>query len=107
MDNERVCTYIRRHVGETVETLCLEHGLSQATLASMVGIDRSHLNQFIKGHHNVSLDLLVKIADGLDVPLTELFAGLEHLPPYRLVTEYDGRGAGTRAGQAGGRPAGR
>ena len=90
MDNEHVCTYIRRHVGETVEALRIQRGLSQATLASMVGIDRSHLNQFIKGHHNMSLDLLVKIADGLDVPLTELFSGLEPLPPYQLAINYDG-----------------
>ena len=52
-------------------------------------MDRSHLNQLIGGKSNVTLDVLVKIADGLGVPLTDLFFGLGDVPPHQLV-EYNG-----------------
>ena len=88
MDTGETCRFVRARVGDNVGALCRDKGLSQSRLAAMVGIDRSHLNQLIGGKSNVTLDVLVKIADGLDVPLTSLFFGLGDAAPQRI--EYDG-----------------
>ena len=89
MDTGETCRFVRARVGDNVGALCRDQGLSQSRLAAMVGIDRSHLHQLIGGKSNVSLDVLVKIADGLDVPLTDLFFGLDGASP-RCLVEYDG-----------------
>lgn len=89
MDTAEACKFVRACVGSNVGRLCREKGLSQSRLAAMIGVDRSHLNQLIVGKSNVSLDVLVKIADGLDVPLTDLFFGLGDAAP-RCLVEYDG-----------------
>ena len=88
MDTVDACKIVRAHVGDNVGRLCHDKGLSQTTFANMVGIDRSHLNRLIRGRNNVTLDVLVKIADGLNVPLTDLFFGLDDAPP-RCLVEYD------------------
>ncbi|OUO31561.1 helix-turn-helix transcriptional regulator [Olsenella sp. An293] len=88
MDTAEACKFVRARVGSNVGRLCCEKGLSQSRFAAMIGVDRSHLNQLIGGKSNVTLDVLVKIADGLDVPLTSLFFGLGDAAPQRI--EYDG-----------------
>ena len=98
MDTSAPCKFVRTKVGERIGELCKEKRLSQSKLSAMISMDRSHLNQLIGGKSNVTLDVLVKIADGLDVPLTELFFGLGDVPPHQLV-EYDGT-EGARTTQA-------
>lgn len=88
MDTGEACKIVRARVGGNVGRLCRDKGLSQSRFSAMIGVDRSHLNQLIGGKSNVSLDVLVKIADGLDVPLTDLFFGIDAVPP-RLLVEYD------------------
>ena len=91
MNTGEACRIVRAQVGGNVGRLCRDKGLSQTRFSAMIGVDRSHINQLIGGKHNVSLDVLVKIADGLDVPLTELFFGIDHVPPHLLVEYDDGR----------------
>ena len=43
----------------------LEKGLSQAQLASLVGTQRSNISRIENGGQNLSLDLLIKIANAL------------------------------------------
>lgn len=88
MDTGDCCTYVRRQVGGNIEELREMRGISQSRLAEMVSINRSYLNQLAAGKANPSLDKLVKIADGLDVPLTDLFSGLDSAAPSKI--EYDG-----------------
>ena len=105
MDTGEPYTYVRRQVGRTVKGLCERDELSQSELAAMTGINRSYLNELIAGKANPSLDKLVRVADGLGVPLTELFAGLDGVAPSAL--EYDGAGRNhdeSAAGAAGKRP---
>lgn len=91
MDTNATCTFVRQKVGMRIRELCSEKNLSQSKLAAMISMDRSHLNQLIGGKSNVTLDVLVKIADGLGVPLTELFFGLGDAAP-RCLVELDGTG---------------
>ena len=89
MNTAAACTYVRRTVGETVARLCFERGISQSKLAATISTDRSHLNQIVNGKHSVTLDMLVRIAEGLEVPLTGLFVGLEGAPPHELALSCD------------------
>ena len=63
--------------------------MSQTQLAKMVPMNRTYYNDLVLGKANPSLDKLVKIADSLGVPLTDLFFGLDGAAP-RCLVEYDG-----------------
>lgn len=54
---------------------------TQAFAADHAGVDRSALNKFESGKYNPSVEWLCKLADGLDVPVIEFFAGLEGSAP--------------------------
>ena len=64
---------IRHGVGQRIRTLREERGLSQYQFAKMISMDRSYLINIEKGKRNVSIDMLTKIATGLDVWITDLF----------------------------------
>jgi transcriptional regulator with XRE-family HTH domain len=64
---------IRHGVGQRIRTLREQRGLSQYQFAKMIGMDRSYLINIEKGKRNVSIDMLTKIATGLDVWITDLF----------------------------------
>lgn len=55
----------------------------------MLQVNRSHINQFEAGRQNVSIDYLVKIADGLDVSVVESFSGLGGASPRRIVEKEE------------------
>lgn len=63
----------RVRVGATIRRLRTQQRISLRTFAKMTNIDYSNLSCIENGKVNVSLDLLSKIADGLDVDLKELF----------------------------------
>lgn len=71
-------------IAHNVKTLRKEAGLSQEKFAAMVGINRSNLSDIENARVNASVGILTKIADGLDVPITRLFEGLEDAPPHTL-----------------------
>ncbi len=98
MDTGETCTYVRRRVGERIEELRERRGVSQTQLAKMVPMNRTYYNDLVLGKANPSLDKLVKIADSLGVPLTDLFFGLGHVPP-RCLVEYD-QGKASREARA-------
>lgn len=75
---------IRKTIGGNVTSRRTALNISQTMFAQMVCIDRSYLNRIEKGTENVSVDILVKIADGLDIPLTHLFEGVDDCPPREL-----------------------
>lgn len=49
-------------------------GLTQSELADLVGVEQPTISRFERGSDNVTLGLVRKIADALDVPLADLFA---------------------------------
>ena len=75
---------VRAIIGNNVRTLRKQLGYSQAKFAETIAVDRSYINQLERGKENVTVDILVKVADGLDVPLANLLDGLQHEPPYKL-----------------------
>lgn len=63
----------RARTGARIRALREGCGLSQYQFSSMIGMDRTYLIGVEKGRRNVSIDNLIKIAEGLDVRLSTLF----------------------------------
>jgi transcriptional regulator with XRE-family HTH domain len=51
-----------------------QSGHQQESAARRIGIDRAHYGAIERGEFNVTVDTLVKVADGLDTTCTALFA---------------------------------
>lgn len=63
----------RTRVASNVRRLRKSKGLSQREFGLMVGVDYSYISHIENGSANVSIDLLSKIADGLDIEVKDLF----------------------------------
>jgi len=54
-------------LGAAIRSLRVERGFTQEAFAAHAGIDRSYYGAIERGEFNVSLDTIIKIADGLGV----------------------------------------
>ena len=84
--------------GKTVQNQREAQGLSISKFALMVGISRPTIYKIERGQNNFGFDVAVKIADGLDMTLSELFLQCDELlheedPSWKLQTvpSKDGR----------------
>jgi transcriptional regulator with XRE-family HTH domain len=64
-------------VGEAIRAARAETGLSQEALAAEAGLDRTYVSGIERGERNPSLTNLLKLADALGVPLSELIRRAE------------------------------
>ncbi|MXN62240.1 helix-turn-helix domain-containing protein [Bacillus sp. BGMRC0062] len=63
--------------GDRLRELRREHGWeSQEAFAHHVGLDRTYISGLERGRRNPTLDVIVKLADSLDVRPAELLATL-------------------------------
>ena len=65
----------RAQLGKTIRTLRNEQHLSLRKFGLMIGVDYTYLFDIEHGKANASVDVLVKIASGLNVEVWELFYG--------------------------------
>lgn len=63
----------RRAFGDRVRNLRSERGWTQEEMAERVDLHRSYLASIESGSRNPTLDVIVKIANGLHVPVSQLF----------------------------------
>lgn len=68
---------IQQKVGITIKELRKEQGMSQETFAYESGIDRRYMSDIENGKRNISLDILERIADKLEISLSKLFQKAE------------------------------
>jgi transcriptional regulator with XRE-family HTH domain len=61
-------------LGDAIRRLRVERDISQERLALLAEVDRSYMGRVERGDNNVALLTLLKIANALDVTLTELMA---------------------------------
>jgi transcriptional regulator with XRE-family HTH domain len=54
----------------------MKKGLSQEKFALEIGMDRTYFASVEAGKRNISICNIKKIADGLEISLSELFEGL-------------------------------
>ena len=86
MKRDETCEYVCKKVGENIGRLREEHEVSQAELARRIEVSRPNLNKVESGNQNFSLDYLVLLANGLDIPVIEFFSGVEKDSP-RVILE--------------------
>lgn len=67
---------ITEDLGKRIRELRQKTGLSQEKFALKIGMDRTYFASVEAGKRNIAICNIKKIADGLDVTLTELFEGL-------------------------------
>jgi transcriptional regulator with XRE-family HTH domain len=58
--------------GTAARTARNEQGHSQEAFAAMIGIDRSYYGAIERGEFNPSLDMILRIADGLSMRVGDL-----------------------------------
>ncbi|EIU1410658.1 TPA: helix-turn-helix transcriptional regulator [Pseudomonas aeruginosa] len=64
--------------GRAVRDARLEGGIAQEALASLAGIERSHMGKIERGEHLPTLALVFKIAAALDRSVTALIQSTEN-----------------------------
>lgn len=67
---------IQKAFGLKVQQLRKENGMSQEKFALSIDMDRTYLASVEAGKRNLSLQNIKKIADGLEISLSDLFCGL-------------------------------
>jgi transcriptional regulator with XRE-family HTH domain len=68
---------LQRKFGLVLKELRLEKGLSQESLANQSDIDRTYISDIEKGERNISLKIIEKLSDTLQISLSELFKKIE------------------------------
>ena len=61
-------------IGTTIRSFRLQKGLSQGDIEKKTGLLRCYLSRVENGHTVPSLDTLSKIAQALDLPISQFFA---------------------------------
>lgn len=56
------------HPGEILREELQERGIKQKDFARQIGVQATHLNEFIKGKRNLNEDLAIKLEQRLDIP---------------------------------------
>lgn len=64
---------IKQRLGVKIKELRKQKGLSQEKLANLAEIDRTYLPTIEKGERNVSIEVIEKLANALDVKVKDLF----------------------------------
>ena len=62
--------------GDRLKELRAQKGISQEKFALQIGMNRTYYASVEAGRRNVSLRNILKIAEGLDITLSEFFNGL-------------------------------
>jgi len=64
---------IKKIFGENLKRLRLEKGISQESLALSADLDRTYIPSIEKGERNVSITVVEKLANALNVNISEFF----------------------------------
>jgi transcriptional regulator with XRE-family HTH domain len=59
-------------LGEAIRAARQERGYGQEGYAKRAGLDRSYFGAVERGEFNITMDTLLKIADGLGIPASTL-----------------------------------
>lgn len=62
----------RRQIGDQIRLARLTANLTQEGVANLIGMDRPSYNRIEQGHASPLLDTLIRIADAIGVPLSDL-----------------------------------
>jgi len=68
---------LQRKFGKVIKDLRIERKISQEKLALDSNIDRTYISDIEKGERNVSLDIICRLANTLQISLSDLFKKIE------------------------------
>ena len=68
---------IQEQLGLRIQQLRKRTDLSQERFSLQIGMDRTYFASVEAGKRNISLNNIKKIADGLNVSISELFEGIK------------------------------
>jgi transcriptional regulator with XRE-family HTH domain len=71
--NERSASRVDTFIGRRIRDLRLDAGLSQTSIAKALGISFQQIQKYENGTNRISASRLYKLANHLDVSLTEFF----------------------------------
>jgi len=71
-----VIAIVTVELGNRIRELRQQIGLSQERFALKIGMDRTYFASVEAGKRNIAIINIKKIADGLNVSLSELFKGI-------------------------------
>lgn len=71
-------TTIQKAFGACVRRFRTETGLSQEKFALKINMDRTYFASVESGRRNISIENIKKIADGLELSLSDLFYAVEN-----------------------------
>ena len=69
---------IQKAFGACVRRFRTETGLSQEKFALKINMDRTYYASVETGRRNISIENIKKIADGLDLSLSDLFSAVDN-----------------------------
>lgn len=67
---------LAKQLGERIKELRNKEGLSQEKFALKIEMDRTYFASVEMGKRNISLNNIAKIAEGLNITISELFEGI-------------------------------
>ena len=73
-----MATTIQKAFGACVRQFRTETGLSQEKFALKINMDRTYYASVESGRRNISIENIKKIADGLDISLSDLFSAVDN-----------------------------
>ena len=62
-----------------IKELRLQQGLSQEKFALQIGMDRTYYASVESGKRNISIQNIEKIANGLAIPISDIFIQIEKI----------------------------
>lgn len=72
MENKRIAIL----VGNRVKELRISRNYSQEVFADKIGIHRTYMGAIERGEKNITLVTAKKIAEGLEITISELLSGI-------------------------------
>ena len=70
---------IQQKVGITIRELRKEKGISQENFAYESGIDRRYMSDIENGKRNISLDILERVSEKLEIKISDFFLRVEEI----------------------------
>ena len=72
---------LHKQVGERIRVLREKRGISQEALAAICGLHRTYIGLIERGERNLSLAAVETVANGLEVPVSEIFQDFQDAMP--------------------------
>jgi len=69
---------IKQKLGIVIKKLRMDKSISQENLALQANIDRTYISDIEKGERNISVEILEKLANTLEISISDLFSLVEN-----------------------------